>query len=281
VVSGCAIFRDGGAPKQSFDVEKDLEQLAAKYKEATSIAEFYKNPSEAARNEFVTGRLVMMNIRYIEFIRTMTREKQLLDAATDILLVSLNLTGAGISGETAKTIFSSLAAGIGASKIAVDKNFYYEKTVPALVASMNAERAAVLEGITANLKKPLTLYPFTDAVTDVQRYYEAGTLLGAINSIQRDAASKQAKATENIAILKDLTQEDIDRKGSMTKAIGNLKDADLQNAQATLAELNPQVAAPTKIDDAKLALQREVRQRRSPDEIQKAYDIFKKHNLVQ
>jgi hypothetical protein len=277
---GCTIFRDGGAPQQSFDVKKDLEELATRYKESTTITEFYKNPSEEARNEFVTGRIVLMNIRYIQFIRGMTREKQVLDAATDILLLSLNLTGAGISGETAKTIFHSLAAGVSGSKIALDKNFYYEKSVPALVAAMNAERASILESITASIRKPLSQYPFNDAVTDVQRYFEAGTLMGAINAIQRDAGAKNAKATDNIALLKDLAQDDIDRKGAMTKAIGSLTDADLNNAQATLTELNAGAGNLAKIDDLKLALQREVRQRRAPDTIRSAYDIFKKHNLI-
>src|SRR5262245_32851672 len=79
LIAGCSALRYGGAPEPSFDVDKDLEQLAKEFEPAASISEFYKNPSVDARNKFVTGRMTMMNIRYIQFIRSLTSEKQLLD----------------------------------------------------------------------------------------------------------------------------------------------------------------------------------------------------------
>ena len=85
--------------------------------------------------------MVLVDLRYIEFIRGLTRERQLLDSASDFLILSLNLAGAGVAGATTKTVLSSIAAGVGGTKVIVDRDFFYQKTVPALVAAMNAQRA--------------------------------------------------------------------------------------------------------------------------------------------
>src|SRR5215831_2489776 len=88
-LSGCTTLRYGGAPEPSFDVDKDLEQLAKQFGEGETITEFYKSPSPEARNRFITGRLTMMNIRYVQFIRKITSDKQLLNSAAQILTLGL------------------------------------------------------------------------------------------------------------------------------------------------------------------------------------------------
>ena len=64
----CTTIRHGGAPEPSFDIDRDLEQLAEQFKPSDSITEFYKNPSPEARDKFVAGRLTLTNIRYIQFV---------------------------------------------------------------------------------------------------------------------------------------------------------------------------------------------------------------------
>jgi hypothetical protein len=85
---GCTTIFHSGAPEPSFDVNKDLEQLAKQFAPGDSITNFFQNPSEAARNKFIIGRITLMNIRYIQFIRKLTSERQLLDSATDMLVLT-------------------------------------------------------------------------------------------------------------------------------------------------------------------------------------------------
>lgn len=110
---------------------------------------------------------------------------------------------------------------------------------------------------------------------------KSGTLLGTNKSFARGESLKQSNANKSVVGLKDVFRQDIDRIVAMTTTIGRLKDADLENARAALAELNPKGAGPAKIDDAKMALQNEVRQKRTLEDIKQAYDIFAKHRLLQ
>src|ERR1035437_5100372 len=170
LLCGCQTFKNAGAPDASFDIDKDLKQLAKHFGEADTISAFYNAPSAEARNRFIAGRLVMMNIRYIQFVSKTTSEKQLLDSASDILVLSLNLAGTSVGGAAAKTVLAGIAAGVTGSKVVVDKTFFYEKSIPALVATMNAQRKQVLIPILEGAKKSLEEYPFDQAVTDLHAY---------------------------------------------------------------------------------------------------------------
>lgn len=283
---GCQTVRYGGAPEPSFNVDKDLKDLAVHYSESVTIGEFYKQPSKERRNEFVSGRLVMMNIRYIQFVRTTTSEKQLLDSAVDILALSLNLAGASVGAAETKTILAAVAAGVTGSKTVVDKNFFYEKTVPALVAAMNAERKRVLATILEGIAEPLDKYSFDKALTDLHDYYFAGTYLGAIQAIHTDAGKKETERNDAIndlkkrATLSSLSKEKIDLKGSMTDAVGKLKDEDLERANKVLGLLGERDKAAS-LDDAKKKLQSYVREARETNTIDNVAAAFRNAQLIQ
>jgi hypothetical protein len=199
-LGGCSVFGNGGAPEQSFNVDKDLEQLAKRYSDATSIEKYYAGEqTKSRRNQFISGRMVMMNIRYVQFVRQTTTSKQFLDAATDILVLSLNLAGTAVDGASVKTTLAAIAAGVTGSKIAVDKHYFYEKTMPALVAAMNAQRKVALVPIMQGMQKEVIDYPFEQAIVDLNAYYEAGTFIGAINAIQVDASAKEKLADQEIS----------------------------------------------------------------------------------
>jgi hypothetical protein len=256
-MTGCSTLRYGGAPQPSFDVDKDLEQLAKEFEPADSISAFYKNPSVDARNKFVTGRLTMMNIRYIQFIRSLTSEKQLLDTAAALLTLSLNIAGASIAAASTKTVLAAISAGVIGSKEAVEKNYFYDKTIPALVAQMNAERKKALFPLLAGIKtKTLDGYPFAQAVTDLNDYYFAGTFAGAIQGIQADAAVKEAAADRKIETLATVTRAQVDRIGQLTDAIGKLvSPSDVAKINKAITTLDKNAKLSDNLDAAKAQLQ--------------------------
>lgn len=209
MLGACATIRHGGAPEPSFDTATDLAQLEAHFANATSIEDFYTSPSQEARNRFIDGRLVMMNIRYIEFLRGLTSDKQVFDSAAEMLVLSLNIASTGFSSASTKTILSGLAAGMAGSKDIVDKNFFFEKTVPALITSMDAERKRVLVRILTGREKELNQYTMTHALTDLYEYYHAGTLFGAINTIQAEASVKSDRQDRAIREIAPVSQQQL------------------------------------------------------------------------
>lgn len=74
-----------------------------------------------------------------------------------------------------KTDLAAAAAGLGGAKQTIEKDFYYEKSMDALVGTMNARRKEVLVAILRGLNTPsVEQYPFELALTRLHEYYMAG-----------------------------------------------------------------------------------------------------------
>lgn len=275
LLGGCATLRQGGAPEPSFNVDSDLEELASHFGEKDTIKKFYEAPSPTARNEFITGRLTMMNIRYIQFIRQTTMDKQLLDSAAQMLTLGLSLAGASVSSGATKTVLAAIAAGVTGSKEIIDKNYYFEKTIPAIVAQMNAERKkALIPLLTGMTHSSLDDYQFAQAVTDLHNYYFAGTFTGAIEAMQADAATKEKEQDKIIARLTPLSAVDIGTKQSLTRELGRLTAADLSKIQAAIRTLDPSVTPAATFVEAQAQLQGYVRGARTPADIVRVSNGF-------
>ncbi len=250
--TGCKSYRYAGAPPPSYDVDADLKQLTKHFSPAISISNYYAlgtNATPRDRNEVISGRLVMINLEYLRWLRTMTADKQLLDTASDVLILSLNLAATATGGATAKTVLSAISAGITGSKTAIDKHYYYDKTLPALVSAMNAQRKTVLTNLLAGMSKPLTDYTFEQALADLQDYYQAGTLLGAVTAVQADAGAKEKEADEGVKRAQ-ITLSKVRRKAfvdpNTQKRVDALLDKikNLRDDAAISLEKNPPVRDP-------------------------------------
>lgn len=198
---GCQSLQ--GAPPPSYDVDLDLEQLRSHFEPAKAISTFYenRNATEADRNKVVVARLVMINLQYLKWIRTMAADRQLADTAAEVLVLTLNLAATATGGAGVKTVLSAVSAGITGSQTSINKNYFYEKTLPPLIATMNAQRKEVLAQILGKMQLSLGQYPFEQAITDVDVYYQAGTFLGATLTIEREAGDKEKRADQQIKAL--------------------------------------------------------------------------------
>lgn len=200
LLTGCA-SSSGGFPERSDDEGADREALATKYASATRITEHYKLEEAKRRDDrddVVNGRMALIDLNYKAFVREFVLEKQEADTATDIAVIGLGTAGAVISPSSTTRVLAGIAGGITGAKASFDKNFYFEQTAKALYTAMNAQRkevrARILDGLTVDAVR----YPLSQALADLDDYYFAGTFLGAIQAIQRDAGVKDAKAQEHI-----------------------------------------------------------------------------------
>ena len=64
---GCSTVRDGGGPVPSFDVMQDLKALETEFSSAVAIKNVYEGGATIEkRDKMIAGRLVMMNLRYLQ-----------------------------------------------------------------------------------------------------------------------------------------------------------------------------------------------------------------------
>jgi hypothetical protein len=229
ILAGCQTLRDGGAPEPSFDIVADLRALDEEYRTATSIKSYYsiEEPAQkvTARNRFILGRIVQIDLRYIQFIRAMTADRQKLDAATDLATMTINLAGTLVGGARSKTNLAAAAAGLGGARSTIEKDFYYEKSIDALVGTMNARRKEVLVIILTGLNTTdVNQYPFELALTQLHEYYMAGTLNGALRFINTNSAEHEKVSDvqiQQLTVLPPSSRVITDRTLAVNEAIRN------------------------------------------------------------
>src|SRR5260370_18401548 len=130
-------------------------------------------------DKLITGRLASINLNYNQFIARFSVAKESHDLGTEVTELGLNLATTAVGGAETKTILGAVSAGVTGSKLAIDKNFFFEKTVPVLITTMNAQRKVALEPILIGLTNSTDVYPLTQALSDIDAYYFAGTFIRA------------------------------------------------------------------------------------------------------
>ncbi len=203
---GCASISNPGFPKQSYDEEKEFEDLQDTFKTSEMIKKYFEAAPEsrtkAMRDGIITARLLLTNKLYNRFVAQSAAEKQGFDTFTDIAVIGVDLAVATVGGESTKSALGAISAGITGSKLSIDKNYYFEKTISVLITAMNAQRKVVLLPIKRGMRLTIEEYSLAEALSDLDSYYFAGTFIGALESIAEDAGAKGKEASDNLEFIR-------------------------------------------------------------------------------
>jgi hypothetical protein len=150
------------------------------------------------RDAVVYGRLNVIDIRYFDFAKTLTGTNNGFSTGADLGVLMLNGFGATTGAAAAKAALAAASAGVVGAKATVNTDLFYQKTLPALIAQMNAGRQQQLVIIKTGLGKSVDLYPLGEALNDIQNYYVAGTLPNAVQQVTSNAGTALADATKQV-----------------------------------------------------------------------------------
>lgn len=205
LLGGCGVENIAGRPERSdhrkaivkrIEAREDLriEEMVSTYHEArTSDAEKLE-----IRNKIIDVGLLTMDQYYSLFIDAFSAGKKSLDTFSEIGAMATNAAGAALGSATTKSVLHIVSGGLIASQTSINKNYFYEQTIAALIKQMEAERRAVSVDIIRGTGLPLNQYPLAAALADLERYFFAGTVDGALAGIQRDAARKDNESGKEI-----------------------------------------------------------------------------------
>lgn len=189
----------GYAPQSFYSLDRDIKELEEEFGVATSIKEYYSQAeTEQRRDEFIAGRLTLYNLEYLRFVQGFRLGRAEADTIFDSVLLGLGLATTLSSGERTKTVLGAITTAFTGSRNSVEKNFYADKTTSALVAQMNADRKVALIPILAGTQEGIEDYPLSRAIVDLSEYQFAGTIDGALQGVQKDAAVKDVAASKDI-----------------------------------------------------------------------------------
>lgn len=152
------------------------------------------------RNMIIDARMYAIDLNYFLGEADETHERQEADflaAAANIGLTSASVLTPAVS---TKNILTGIAGGITGVNAAYGDKVLLNKTIQVLQSQMRAERARVAVKLYAGMKLPASQYGLGMALSDLEAYYRAGTITGALidlsNSVGVDAVqAKLAKDT--------------------------------------------------------------------------------------
>lgn len=223
-LTGCATIR--GAPGRPCDSKKTLEQLDPYY--AKALEDYYKPGADrtSVRNYFIETRLGIIDAEYLDFKQHLYGEGVLSGFLTDVGAIGLNAAGTLTPAASTKSILAAISGGLIGTRASAEKNFYFERTMAALLSQMEALRKTVRLRIMKGMAASADAYALSQAKTDLADYYSAGTVAGAIVGMTKEAQVADTIATENIDLR--LNAKEIGEK--LTKAgfdVGGYKDDEI------------------------------------------------------
>lgn len=188
------------------------------------VAELAVTSDRVERNRLQNKALAVIDLQFHAFVRDLAADRADSSALLAGTTLGASTAGAFVESVKAKTNYALLAAGLVGAFGIVDKNYFYEKTVPALVAAMRAARATVLLRIRQGQGVVLEDYDGVSALQDLEDYYAAGTVLAAITEVTASAEARTAEAMAEVRALEVPTDAEIARRKTLSQAIFGIKD---------------------------------------------------------
>ncbi len=168
------------------------------------------------RRAMMERRMAVIDAYFKEFQAGLVKENVRSEFGIALLSVGVGAAGALVP-ETASQILSAVSGGLAGAQAAYGKAALYEKTMSALLAQMQAGRKAVAAQIFQSWNLDLDQYPMWMARTDLDAYYFAGSLPGAILGTAADAKVKETQADDQIKLVRSA---DFNKKLELAKPIG-------------------------------------------------------------
>jgi hypothetical protein len=194
----------------------------------------------AAREEIVRHRLYGYDVTYSDFKRRLATDSNIVSAGGGLLALTLGGLAATAGNLTTSSALAAAGAGVVGAQGVVSRELYFQRTLPALLAQMDAARDQVILAILTGLSQPITLYPLVNANVDLQKLKDAGSIDGAINMINQQTANEKAKAQSAIFIQRkpEFVETEIPRE-TVTARLKSLNDAQVVKlANAMLGRLD-------------------------------------------
>jgi hypothetical protein len=227
----------------------------------------YHAPTDADREglsprhwrDMVVGvYLAAADARYQEFRANLSREMRGGNFGLDVAVLGISAAGT-VSGQATANALAAITGALTGTRSALSKDVYFERTLPALVASMDASRTEVATRVHTGLTKPVEEYPLERAITDVLAYERAASLDQAIQrvtvSAAVDAATQQAAFQRIERVSATVLSENLVTVRQVTDKI-----TDFSNRQATdpVAAQNFRLVADALHIDANLPMAQQV-----------------------
>jgi hypothetical protein len=195
-VTGCASFNSMPDPVLTrAAADRMVQPLDVATAFGAMPAQIQAGTGKAYRNKVIASYLAAADAHYLDFLRHLSRQVKGANFGLDLAALGLSSVSA-IAHGAANELATGAAIATGA-RGSLNKEVYFEKTLPALISAMEARRLEVRAQIEKRMKEEdVGQYTLEEGFADVMRYQMATTLDGAIQELTSAAGQKEAIAAE-------------------------------------------------------------------------------------
>jgi hypothetical protein len=173
--------------------------------------------------------------RYTQFRATLSQEAKGTAFGGNILVLLMNGISV-VSGDEARRALAASSAVVSGGQASVTRDLFIEKTLPAVLASMDANRSAQKTAILTKLRLDANQYTLPDALADIRALEDQAHLDGAVQTLTSTATANAAdkKAKLDIAYMAPLIGPLAPRIASWLDSIEALNGTQMKAAAAAL-----------------------------------------------
>lgn len=247
LLGACASFS-----AQQHAVLGPVNALPAAYSPVAALETYAAQTSPEARSAFrntVIGvYMTASDGNFNNFRRSLSRETRGANFGFGSVFTALT-GGASIAGERTANILAALASGVGGIHGRLSREVYFERTLPALLTGMEANRTRVRTDIMGRMGQG-DQYSLTAAFSDLARYESAGSLDGAIETITTQAAQLRDEEQARFENVIGLGRVATPATRVELRTLGDRIDAlvSATNGLASLTAISQHLGLPTNVD---------------------------------
>jgi hypothetical protein len=152
-----------------------------------------------ARNDVLNDLLWLADDYYGQLTNQLHTNNAWRETLFDATKLGLSAAGSVAGGTELKAILAATSTGVQGLSTSIDKNFYAQQSVEAIIATMDSQRAEdkklLVAGMTQSADQTATPYPLSQGLVDVQKYALDSTLTRALIALSQKAGDAANKST--------------------------------------------------------------------------------------
>jgi hypothetical protein len=153
------------------------------------------------RDVIVLSHMRAYDIEFDNFERGLYGQGNSLAVAGSLATITMGAVGGVAGAAVTKAALNSASAAVTGAEGAISKELYYQRTLPALISQMEADRTIAKTNILLGLKQSDSAYSLAQAYVDLESLKSAGGIPAAISNVTQTASSNAQAANENLQIV--------------------------------------------------------------------------------
>ncbi len=216
-LSGC--LPSTGTPDRLYSVAYEMEVVRTTQEDLVGMynAYVFSAPAHARliRNEIIAQRMYAIDVQYTQYENALTREGQEVNFGTLATAGALGTASTLFTPVVTKSVLSGLSTVTLATKGHYDSEILLAQTIRTIQKQMRASRNLVATDISAKLIRSVADYPLSAALSDVEDYYNAGTLTTGVIDTSTTVGIKEDNSK---AFKQDVTQAPAGERAAIIRA---------------------------------------------------------------